>query len=541
MAEATDVCIVGSGAGGGVLAHALARAGIRVVVLERGKQAKRDETASDELLQVVRRTHQPPVERDGTVVAETPDAKAPPTRVGQAFYLVGGGTVLYAAASWRLRPDDLRKKTRYGAVAGADLVDWPVTYEELEPWYTLAEREIGVSGKSGADPTEPRRSADHLMPPLPEDPFSARLAAAARKLGLRPFPIPTAISTRNNPETGTYECQYCGWCSGYTCLFYAKNSTDITVLPKAEKTGLARVVTGAYATRVELDSRGRAAAVVYRDAATGKDVRQPASVVCLAAGGVQTPRLLLLSKSSAFPEGLANRSGLVGRYMMFHIEGRRTAVFEEPFAFELTKKLGVHDWYFPAKEDGWINHCSIQSGSRRGPLTFALRQPGWGEQYGPALARDFPRTQQLQAMVEDLPQSANRVELDPGRLDPEGYPLPRITHRYHEMDRRALEATQQKMGRLLEAAGGRVVDEALAHTNVSGAYTYHLMGTCRMGSDPRNSVVDRDCRTHDVPNLFVVDSSFFPTSGGLNPTLTIQANAYRVADFIARHRKELGG
>ncbi|MBI3893635.1 MAG: GMC family oxidoreductase [Candidatus Wallbacteria bacterium] len=540
--DSTSVCIIGSGAAGGVLAWALARAGVDVVVLERGKPAKRDETAEDELLQVIRRSHQPPVERDGTVVVEpTARAEGEPTRVGQAYYLLGGGTILYAAASWRLRPDDLRKRSRYGTVPGSELVDWPLTYQDLEPWYTMAEKEIGVSGKSGADPTEPPRSFDHLMAPLDEDPFSARLAAAARKMGLRPFPIPTAISSRNDAYLGTNQCQYCGWCSGYTCLFYAKNSVDITVIPKALKTGRARVLTDSYATRIETDPRGRASAVIYRETATGAEKRLAVGAVCLAAGGVQSPRLLLMSASKQFPDGLANRSGLVGRYLMFHIEGRRTAVFDQAFDFVLTKKVGVHDWYFPAKTDAWINHCSIQSGSRRGPLRFALSREGWGEDYEAALARDFPRTQQLQAMVEDLPQLANRIELDSGRKDPEGYPLPRITHRYHEMDRLALVHSQERMGALLQAAGGKLVDTAEAHTNITGAYTYHLMGTCRMGTDPKDSVVDRDCRFHDVPNLFVADSSFFPTSGGLNPTLTIQANAFRVADYIVKHRKELGG
>jgi choline dehydrogenase-like flavoprotein len=541
VSESTDVCIVGSGAGGGVLAHALTRAGLRVVVLEKGRPARRDETAYDELLQVVRRFHQPPVEQDGTQVTEDPAAPGRATHFGQAFYLVGGGTVLYAATSWRLRPADLKKRSTYGPVSGAELVDWPIGYEDLEPWYTVAEREIGVSGRSGADPTEPPRSADHLLPPLKDDPFTVRLAAAARKLGLRPFPIPTAISSQNNSANGTYRCQYCGWCSGFTCLYYAKNSVDVTMLPRAEKTGRMKLITEASVSRIEVDARGRATGVVYRDRATGADRRVEAAVVCLAAGGVQSARLLLLSASKAFPSGLANRSGLVGRHLMFHIEGRRTGLFPEAFAFELAKKIGIHDHYFPGRDDGFVNHCSIQAGSRRGPIRFALSQPGWGDGFGARLRDQFPHVQQLQAMVEDLPQATNRVELDGDRKDPDGLPLPRIVHRYHEMDRSALVMTLERMGALLAACGARVLDEAKAHTNVTGGFTYHLMGTCRMGTDPATSVVDSTCRTHDVPNLYVADSSFFPTSGGLNPTLTIQANAYRVADAIVRSRRRIGG
>lgn len=534
----TDVCIVGSGAGGGVLAHALTRAGFSVVVLEKGRPPVRDATAEDELLQVTRNFHQPPLESDGTEVREDPAVPGKPTRVGQAFYLVGGGTVLYAGTSWRLRPKDLTKRSTYGEVAGASLVDWPVGYDELEPWYTMAEKEVGISGVSGEDPTEPPRSADHLLPPLKEDPFSLILSKAAKGLGLRPFHIPTAISSRPNPVNGTGQCQYCGWCSGYTCLFYAKNSMDITLLPKAQKTGRMQLITGASVSRIGLDGQGRARAVIYHDAAKDLEDHVEARVVCLAAGGVQTPRLLLLSRQEGHPEGLANASGLVGRHLMFHIEGRRNGLLPDTFPFEMAKKLGIHDFYFPSKDEDWVNHCSIQSGSRRGPIRYAMSRPGWGEDWARMLRDDFGHLHQLQAMVEDLPLESNRVELDPDRRDARGDPLARIVHRYHEMDRRALTRTLERMGDLLEACGARLIDGTAAHTNVLGGYTYHLMGTCRMGDDPATSVVNRDGRCHQVPNLFVADSSVFPTSAGLNPTLTIQALAFRMADHIDRHRGE---
>lgn len=542
----TDVLIVGSGAGGSSAAFRLCELGFDVTLLEKGAPLQPmggppgADTYENELGEIQWEQRRPSAENDPTVIISQGKELASATRVGQAFYLVGGGTTRYTATSWRLRPKDLLKRTTYGAVAGTTLVDWPISYAELERYYTQAELEIGVSGRAGVDPTEPHRSRDVLLPPLHEDLFQKRLTRAALGLGWKPFPIPVAIHSQGSARTGASPCMQCGFCSGYPCQFRAKSSVDLVLLPRALRTGKLQVVHHAYVTQILTAPNGRASGVEYLDLSSGGP-RPPlkkldCQVLVLAASAIQSTRLLLLSGRG---RGLANGSGELGKNLMFHIEAKAQALFDEDYHQAYYKKVGIHDFYFPKAGASFVNHCSLQSGSKAGPIGFALSQPGFGREAMRKLRAGFLRTQELQVMAEDLPQATNLVRLSTERKDAWGLPAAEVHHRYHAQDRAAVLATLARARELLQAAGGQDIrlPEAAPETILS-RYTWHLMGTARMGRDASDSVTDAYGRTFDVPNLFICDGSTFPTSGGLNPTLTIQALAFRAADRIATLRKE---
>jgi choline dehydrogenase-like flavoprotein len=530
------VVVVGSGASGGPIAFELARSGIDVVVLEKGDHTPIDALREDELAQLHLEMYRPSGEADPTVIRSNGKVVADSSRLGQSFYLVGGGTVRYSGTSWRLRPQDFRKLSTYGPVAGTTLSDWPIAYEDLEPYYTKAEKEIGVSGLAGDDPTEPFRSEDVLLPPLDGDRFQDRLMKAARKLGWHPFHIPIAIHSRASDYTGANACTQCGWCSGYPCLFRAKSSVDVVLFPRATKRLSVR--TKAYATQVRTDAKGHVTGVEYIDLATNQTKFIACKVLVLAASAIQTTRLLLLSESGRFPKGLANSNGQLGRNLMFHIECKASATFDDTFPQGLYKKVGIHDFYLANARDGFINHRSIQSGSKSSPIAFALSRPGYGAGFMANVQENFLRTQELQCMVEDLPQADNRVVLSGDRKDAWGIPAPEVHHVYHPMDRAAAASANLRIHELMAAAGGHDIKVPGVHDNVSGRYSWHLMGTARMGTDKATSVVNKDCQTHDVPNLFIVDGSAFVTSGGLNPSLTMQALSFMAADRVKAALKE---
>jgi choline dehydrogenase-like flavoprotein len=538
MAEKfSDVVVIGSGAGGGAVAFKLAKLGIKVVVLEKGEARNPAENTEDELAEIQLERHRPLAEDDPTVVVSGGQIASEASRVGQAFYLLGGGTTRYTATSWRLRPKDFKKLSTYGKSPGISLADWPITYEELEPYYTEAEYEIGVSGLPGIDPTEPHRSKNVMMPPLKRDNFQEILEKAGKSLGWKPFPIPVAIHSKINSHTGGSSCMQCGWCSGFPCQYRAKSSVELVLFPRAQDTGNFDVKSNAYATKIVMKNK-KVAGVEYINTDTGETEFIGCKVLVLAASAIQTTRLLMMS-SAGSQNALANSSGLLGKNLMFHIEAKGSAVFEENFHQQYYKKTGFHDFYYPGKEDDFINHRSIQSGSKAGPISFALSRSGFGPQYFKQLQNEFLRTQEVQCMVEDLAQEKNYVGLSEKFKDPWGFPSPEIHHEYHEQDRKAAMAAVQKIKILLEAAGGKNIEipETL-QKNITGRYTWHLMGTARMGNNPETSVLNKDCQSHDISNLFITDGSGFCTSGGLNPTLTIQALALRTAVRIKALMKE---
>lgn len=533
--ETVDFAVVGSGAAGGVLAKELSMAGFDVVVLEQGPWRQPSEFTHDEVA-IEREFAMLNLASEPYQTFRTTPQEVPRNNTGLKLrYLrgVGGSTVHFAANYWRLRPSDFREYSRLGSVQGATLADWPITYEELEPYYTKVDWEIGVSGAPG--PFDAPRSRPYPMPPLPAKSSGALLERAATKLGLHPQVAPMAITSR--PYDGRSACMACGRCTNYGCEFGAKSSTLATVIPKAVATGRCEVRTNATVLRVETNAKGRATGVTYADK-DGKERRQSARAVILAANGVETPRLLLSSTSSAFPDGLANSSGIVGRNLMFNCYSSTFGRFEHPLNEYKGQAVGriVHDYYESDPKRGFYGGGGIDARFPYNPIAFALAVlpkdgPTWGREYKRLLQESFAHSVRFIGHITSLAQPANAVTLDPAHPDPHGRPGLSLTYQDHPDDQLAQHWFRQRTHELMDAAGASTIwDQPIRPSDGS----VHLLGTARMGDDPRTSVVDRYHRAHDVPNLFICDGSSMVTSGRGQPTMTIQALAFRAAEHIAR-------
>jgi len=539
MNEEVDACIVGAGAAGLVVAKELAERGFRVVLLERGPWLSREDFFEDEIAAKRRGQLWPTVADEPRTWRSSSDEEATVLATGVQLFAnamcVGGGTVHYSGLSWRFHESDFRVLSAEGPVDGVSLADWPIGYADLEPWYERAEWEIGVSGKGWASPFDPPRRRDYPLPPVARTSAGAILETGARALGLHPFPTPLAILSR--PYRGRPACTNKGFCSGYGCTVGAKSSTLEALLPRALATGRCDLRPHALASRVELDARGRARAVVYRDA-DGTEQRQTARLVILAAGGVETPRLLLMSATAGHPDGLANGSGLVGANFMQHAPATTVvATFPEPLDGHkgASPTRACHDFYPSDSRRGFIRGGYFHPRAHGGdPIELALRPihgATWGRAHKDSMRRSWRHYLYSHVTGESLPVETNRVDLDPVARDRFGLPVARITHTAHPNDVRLSAFIAERSAEVFRAAGAT---EVLVPSPEVRKLHNHQMGTCRMGDDPARSVVDRWCRSHEVPGLYVVDASVFVTSGGLNPALTIQANAFRIADHVAR-------
>jgi choline dehydrogenase-like flavoprotein len=536
--DSVDFVIVGSGAAGGVLAKELATAGFDVVVLEQGPWQQPSQFSHDELA-IERQFELLNVAVEPMQTFRRTDAEEATPATGRRLLYrrgVGGSSVHFAANYWRFRPVDFKERSLHGPIAGTAFADWPITYEELEPYYTKVEWEVGVSGAPG--PFDAPRSRPFPMPPLPNKSSGVLLERGARALGLHAQVAPLAIASRT--YDGRSACMGCGHCTYYGCEFSAKSSSLVTVIPKAVATGRCEVRTEATVFRVETDARGRATGVVYWDRER-RERRQTARAVVLAANGAETARLLLNSTSPRFPHGLANSSGNVGRHIMFNGVGASYGLFEHPLnehKGHLVSRI-VLDYYDTDPKRGFYGGGGIDARMPLGPINFALTAlptdvPTWGADYARALREYYTHTVQFVGHTTTLPVATNTVSLDPRHTDAWGRPALRLTYTDHPDDMQTKRFFQERARELLETAGATRV-WPLPIVELTGGV--HLLGTARMGDDPRDSVVDRYHRAHDVPNLFVCDGSSFVTSGRGQPTMTIQALAFRAADHIARFAK----
>jgi choline dehydrogenase-like flavoprotein len=534
--DAVDFVVVGSGAAGGVLAKELSTAGFSVVVLEQGPWRQSHEFGHDEFGNWMLSAMLPAPRDFPQTFRRSADETAqiasdpPPLLYAQG---VGGSSVHFSANYWRLRPVDFRERSLVGAISGTGFADWPITYEELEPYYTKVDWEIGVSGAPG--PNDPPRSRPYPMPPMPVKSSGALLEAGARRLGLHAQPAPLAVTSQ--AYDGRAACGHCGYCIMYGCEMGAKSSTLVTMVPKAVASGNCEIRADATVMRVDTNPAGRVTGVTYLDALGGEHV-QRARAVIIAANGAETPRLLLLSTSPRFPDGLANSSGLVGRYMMWNAHADTFGVFEHQLneykSVQATRI--IHDFYDTDPARGYYGGGGLDGRLLTGPMLFNLFDlpedtPRWGAGYKQALARYFTRSMQVAAAGTSLALETNNITLDPDVRDRWGRPALRATYRDHPDDIANMRFLQARSHELLDAAGALQVWAPPAGESTIGA---HLLGTARMGDDPGTSVVDRYHRAHDVPNLFICDGSSFVTSGRGQPTMTIQALAFRAAEHIGR-------
>lgn len=486
---------MGSGFGGSACAYALARAGAKVLVLERGEWAHRDEAdwnAKSILLDKVYRGPSPlGVKQYG----------APEFTDMAENEVVGGMSVFYGGASLRLRERDFDA--------------WPISYSDIAPYYDDAERLLEVHGEMGEDPFEPSRQKDYDYKPIALSPPAQRILKAGQSLGYKPFRIPLAINFSNTERT---VCIRCLTCDGFPCQIEAKNDLTMTMLKMAQDAG-ADIVAGVQVGHV-LHAQGKVQAVVCIDRKTKKTFEVPAPIAIVAAGALQSPAILLRSKLDTFPQ-----SDLVGRFLMRHCNSVVAGIF--PFRTNpenvFHKQLCFSDFYEDFREEDGRAVGVIQDIYTPAPDVLKAHAP-FG--FGNAAAYSFNWLQNLLCVAEDEPQYENRVMVSDD-LDDFGMARVQVLHTYTERD---------------TARCDYLVDKAKAVLRKSGAFFFHTyridsfshgVGSVRMGSSVDTSVLDADCRFRGLENLFVTDGSVFPTSGGINPSLTIAANALRVADRIA--------
>jgi choline dehydrogenase-like flavoprotein len=537
--DEVDFVIVGSGAAGGILAKELSTNGFRVVVLEQGPYLTEADFTHNEV-KVFNQdllTNHPKLQP--TSVRKTPDEKASPKRALVYGRMVGGTSVHFTANFWRFHEIDFIERSKIGPIAGTTFADWPITYADLEPYYTKVDWEIGVSGLAGSSPFDPPRSKPYPMPPLPTKCSGVIFEQAARKLGWHPFPAPMAILSQARP--GRSACINCGFCLGFGCEVGAKSSSLATAIRAAEKTGRCEIRPNSYVHRIELDANGRATGAVYFDEQRNVHL-QKAKAVIVSANGAETPRLLLLSANKQFPDGLANSSGLVGKNLMFNSAAISLAVFDHPLndykGFAVSRVF--HDFYeLDPQKVGFYGGGGLDARFDATPVSFAMGglppgTPRWGKGFKDALAHNFTRTMEIFCHGTSLPVETNSFSLDPDLKDAWGLPALRLTYKDHPDDLKLAHWLNDRALELLEAAGAQ---KKWSQPIEEQQFGVHLLGTCRMGNDPKTSVINSDHRTHDVKNLFLCDGSSLVTSGRGQPTMTIEALAFRAADRITAMAK----
>ena len=540
--DAVDFVVVGSGAAGGSVARELTRHGHSVVLIEQGRFYNRADFKHDELGAIINNEYGNTPPSHIQTWRKTPNDKAERRHYLLYAAAVGGSSMHFAANYWRFRPVDFNEFSRYGGVEGAAVADWPITYDELEPYYTAVEWAIGVSGQAGVDPNEGRRSRAYPLPPLDITGPGVLLEVAAKKLGIKALPAPMAIASR--PYKGREGCHNCGFCWYFPCEWGAKSGTNFTMVPEAIASGRCELRTECKVRTIETDDRGRVTGVVYFDR-DRREVRQRARAVFLCANGAETPRLLFMSKSNRFPDGLANSSGMVGKHLMFNGNTAGGALFEhEVNAWKGAPVTRIVLDTYDLHDKGHWGGGGFDFRYPFPPLLSALNVPPdgpqWGAAYKQSLKHVHTHATQCWGHTSQLPVATNAVDLDPEAKDSWGLPAIRVTYREHDADLRFYKYMFDRGIELLKAAGATKT-WGQPPGDDPGA-SVHLLGTCRMGNDPKTSVVNKSHRAHDVPNLFMVDGSSFVTSGRGQPTLTIQALAFRAADLASQMAKrgELG-
>jgi len=561
-----DVCIVGSGAGASPVAYTLAKAGAKVLVLEKGPWLTEKEFFKDELAISIHDAYNPLLSDEQHVIEEEYEDED-----GNSFWqgektsdsgwtwwngtVVGGSSNFMSGYFHRLKPIDFRLKTEFGAIDGANVADWPISYDELEPYYAMVEREVGVSGRVVEHPHQEPRSSNFPYPPTAEVPMSSWIDKAAADIGYHAIPVPRAVLSE--PAMGRRSCEYSGYCSSYGCSSGAKGSGRAALLNHAVTTGNCTIRANAKVYKIATDSKGEITGVHYYDS-VGRKQSASAKTYVVACQAVETSRLLLASTGEKFPNGLANNHGQVGKNLLFSGGGTGSGdfLFDELSDKQVNelKQVGpfvnraLQDWY--KIDDKAFSGANPKGKAKGGTIDFLFHQNPiarargtqwgvdgqgnsellWGEALKQSMKQEFTsyKTLRFEVFNDWLPTNDCFVALDDDVKDQWGDPVAKVRIGYHNHDLEVGAYLAEKAEKLLVALGAKNIE-----SSVSGYPATNLMaGGCRFGNDPKTSVLDKNCQAHEVDNLYVTDGSFMPTGGSVPYTFTIYANAFRVAEHI---------
>ncbi|HEX8235811.1 MAG TPA: GMC family oxidoreductase [Abditibacteriaceae bacterium] len=540
-----DVIIVGAGAGGGIVAGVLAEAGHHVLLLERGPHLRFNDVPRDHLrsqrLSLYGHNAGPHIDGNPRVVVNAAGREAV-VRPHEGGYhnnaaCVGGGTRVYGAQAWRFMPQDFRMATLYGVPDGSSLADWPLSYEDLAPYYTRAEWEIGVAGDSDAIQVQAPGTTPYPMPPVPPDSKTRVLERGATALGWKTFPIPLLINTVPRGERDS--CVQCKYCVGFACPTNAKNGTQNTMIPRAAATGNCDIVSQAMTERIETDTQGNAIGVSYFAQENGQTMHHTARarVVVASAGAIESARLLLNSRSPHHPQGLGNTHDMVGRNLQGHYYPGASGICEETVFDGVGPGVTIATNQFNHGNAGVIGGGMLADDFIKPPIDFWFTSlppdmPRWGLQSKQWMRDNFTRVLHIKGPVQEIPCPDGRVQVDDTVRDRWGIPVARLSGATHSATVDTAEFMRERAEQWLRACGCTKVWSHRRGLSLSGGQ--HQAGTCRMGRDAKDSVTDFYGRVHGHDNLFVVDGSLHVTNGGFNPVLTIMALAFRSAEHIAK-------
>ena len=550
-----DVVIIGSGASGGAVAYTLCKTGYKVAVLEKGRLVNREEFTKDELAYCRRDLVTPNLFDEYHTIEEKVEGKwvATPTyESGWSFWngnIVGGSSNFMSGMLHRLHPDDFRLKSKYGEIEGANVADWPIGYDDLEPYYALAEELVGISGHYKPHKYEPRRStANFTQPPTKENAVVKLLDKSCKALGITSLVTPRAVLSRDKGDR--HACYYSNFCGSYGCSSGAKSSSREALLKPALATGNLTLLTNAHVKQLHSESKEKVKYAIVVDTITGKERRIEGKIFVVAAQAHESARLLLNSANKFHPNGLANSSGEVGKNLIFsgggsgqgelHKDSLKEIRFEELMETGLFVNRSILDWYFV--DDWWdgkfkggsvefmFEHQNIISRARKN--NYSDGKLVWGKDLGERVVKRMREQKSIRFEIFNdwLPNDNCFVTLDPTHKDKYGMPVGKLRIQGHPQDVKVGKYIAKKCEKILEEMGAKNI-----YSSISSAPPQNLVaGGCRFGNDPKTSVLNKYCQAHDVSNLFVADASFMPTGGSVAYTWTIYANALRVADHIVK-------